>query len=291
MSHAGAIHQFLNEIVAIPAAVPGSRPGSAIQDLILSVELGVFFLVWLRQWPRVTSSGRALFAVYALNLIGASLWCALGVYIHLFEPLPTERTTAWLAFLGLGGVTPVLFPLISVLAFKRESDSPSLRAYVLTGLAALTYALVAYTGADLSLGGRLPKDLELTPWHAADGRSYGGEAHGIPFDLMSSYPCYRGDSMFVLSTVFLIGCTTSVVLNYRESFKCKPELRGNAKRIAYALGVMLVNCLSILYLLVVFEMSIMKVFDVFHAVQGLVMAYVFFNLRVVLHSKEDVKSA
>jgi len=289
MAHAGALPHFLDEIVTRSAAVPGARPGSAVQDLVLSIELGAFLWVWLRDWPRVTASARPFFVVYAMNLLGAALWCALGVYIHLFEPLPTERTNAWLAFLGLGAVTPVLFPLVAVLAFKKES--PTLATYLPAGLSGLAFALVVATGADLSFGGRMPMEIALTPWHTADGRSYAGAAHGISFDLLSSYPCWRGDSMFVLSTFFLISNFADILICRRAQVECSEGLRETASRLCFGCNVMLVNCVSILYLIVVFDMSMTRVFDVFHAIQGIVMATSFFSLRNALHAKGDHKSA
>lgn len=284
----GAFHQLLDEIMGLSAEVPGSRHGSAIQDLVLSMELAVFLIVWLREWPRVTPRSVPLFFVYAANLLGAALWCGLGVYIHLFEPLPTERTPAWLSFLALGAVTPVLFPLVSSCAFAKKVPTPANAPgpYLVAVLAALSYLLVMSTAADLSLGGLMPKQLWLTPWHAADGRSYGGQAHGIAFDLLSSYPCYRGDSMFVLSTFFLISNLFSVVVLHRVEKVCKGEVSAIAWRLRFGASVMFVNCMSILYLLVVFEMTVTGVFDVFHAFQGLIMAGSFFSLLSALRVPE-----
>lgn len=293
MSSAGGVfHGLLDELVGRAAHVPGSRSGSAIQDLVLSIELGVFFLIWLREWPRVSQRSRPLFVIYAMNLLGAAMWCALGVYIHLLEPLPTERTLPWLAFLGLGAVTPVLFPLVTHVAFAADTPTPTATPtpYVISGLTALAYGWAMATAADLSLGGLLPKQLLITPWHAVDGRSYGGQELGITFDLLTSYPCYRGDSMFVLSTLFLLCNALAVFVLHRSMRHCKAGLTAIAWRLRAGVAVMLVNCISILYLLVVFEMSVTHVFDVFHAVQGLVMAASFFDLRSALRFQQDSKS-
>lgn len=285
----GVFHQHLDELIGLSAEVPGSRHGSAIQDLVLSIELFVFFIVWLRQWPRVASRSVPLFIIYAANLLGAALWCGLGVYIHLFEPLPTERTTAWLSFLALGAVTPVLFPLVASVAFAKKAPTPAIAPwpYVVTVLSAMSYLLPMSMGADLSLGGLMPQKLWLTPWHAADGRSYGGQAHGIAFDLMSSYPCYRGDCMFVLSTFFMIGNLRSVAILHKEAKSCSEKLRDMALTLRFGIGLMLVNCMSILYLLVVLEMTMTRVFDAFHAFQGLIMAASFFSLLSTLRVQED----
>jgi hypothetical protein len=216
------------------------------------------------------------------------------VYIHLFEPLPTERTTTWLSFLGLGAVTPVLFPLVSALAFAKETPTWAKFAvsYAAAVLSGLGYFLVVATGVDLSLGGRMPKELWLTPWHVADGHSYGGAPHGISFDLLSSYPCYQSDSMFILSTLFLFANAASVVVLYRASKDCKAALRGTAQRLCSGVGLMLLNCISLLYLLVVMQMSVDRVFDVFHAIQGIVMAAAFFDLRSALRMQmQELKTA
>jgi len=219
-------------------------------------------------------------------LLGAALWCGLGVYIHLFEPLPTERTVPWLAFLGLGAVTPVFFPLVSYLAFVKDIPTPTNvpGPFLATMLVACAYFVAVYTGADLSLGGLMPKELWITPWHAVDGRSY-GDVPNISFDLMSSYPCYRGDSMFVLSTFFLISNAFDVLILRRAIHQCKAGLSAIARRLCIGVAVMLVNCLSLLYLLV-FGVSMSRVLDVFHAIQGLVMAAVFFDLRKVVRTQE-----
>jgi len=294
MASAPVIQLLLDEVMGRAAAVPGSRPGSAIQDLVLSIELGVFFLVWLREWKRVTPRSLPLFVIYAANLLGAALWCALGVYIHLLEPVPTERSSTWLAFMALGAVTPVIFPLVSFTAFSREAPTPRKAPlpYAVAAVTAAGYALVLATGADLSLGGMLPKELWLTPWHAADGRSYGGEAHGVTFDLMSSYPCYRGDSMFVMSSLFLVSNMVSVVVLHSATLRCKGPAKTAAWRLRLGVFAMLGNCISILYLLVVFGLGMNRVFDVFHALQGLNMAACFFELRSCLRmSDSDAKSA
>jgi len=284
----------VGELMARSSEVVGTRPGSAVQDLVLSIELGYFFFAWLREWPRIAPRSRPFFVMFAVSLLGAALWCGLGVYIHLFEPLPTERTTAWLAFLGLGAVTPSVFPLVSALAFAKEAPTFSNFAvpYAVAGLAALGYCLALTTGVEVSLGGMLPKELWLTPWHAADGRSYGGEKHGISFDLLSSFPCYRGDSMFLLSTFFLLANAAAAVILQRATHRCEGAFRDVARRLCIGVTIMLVNCASILYLLVVCGMSVDRVFDVFHAIQGLVMAASFFDFRSVLRMQmQDQKSA
>jgi hypothetical protein len=213
--------------------------------------------------------------------------------MHLLEPVPTERTPTWLAFLGFGLVTPVLFPLVSFIAFAKEVPTPSNYPgpYLAAGITALAYLWAASSGADLSLGGALPTELKLTPWHSVDGRSYAA-VEGVPFDLLSSYPCSRGDSMFVLSTLFLLSNALSVYLLHRATCNCKAAVSAVAGRLRVGIAAMLINCLSILYLLVVFGMSITRVFDVFHAIQGLVMFAAFFDLRSVLRIQmQDSKTA
>lgn len=275
----------------------GARPAAGLQDVLLSLELALFFGLWLRERPRrVVKSGTKLllFITYGMNLFGAMLWCACGVYMHLFEPLPTERTPSWTVFLLLGSTTPLLFPLVVSLAFAQEApllrNASTLGQLALVALAGVAYTALVLTGADLSLGGRLPTELWLTPWHVADGRSYGGGAHGIHFDLMSSYPCYRGDSMFLLTSMFLVGEVLSLIVLCRAGWgrgaaeATDGDLSGSARRLALATGGMLVNCVVLLYLMVVFGVSLSGAFDIFHAGQGLAMALAFFELRSVLRS-------
>lgn len=282
----------LEGIVERAAQVTGSRFGSGIQDLFLSIELSMFFLLWVREWPRVTSRKMPFFVIYGGCLLGAALWCGLGVYIHLFEPLPTERTSGWLAFLALGAVTPLLFPLLSTIAFTHGSAYPSdyPRPYLAAGLVAIAYTFAVATGADLSLGGRMPMELWVSPWHSVDGRSYGGESHGISFDLMSSFPCYRGDSLFTLSTLFLFANALSIAILKRAANESTAEFKPIAWRLCIGIGVMFVNCLSMLYLIAVANFSMDRVFDIFHAIQGLVMASAFFDFRAALRV-QGTKSA
>jgi len=279
-------------IVGQSAHVTGSRFGSGMQDLILSMELSMFFVLWLAEWPRVTSRKMPFFIIYGGCLLGAALWCALGVYIHMFEPLPTERTAGWLAFLALGAVTPVLFPLLTKIAFTEGSVSPCdyPKPYIAAGFVAMAYMFAMVTGADISLGGRMPMELWLSPWHSVDGRSYGGEPHGITFDLMSSFPCYRGDSLFTLSTFFLAANGLSISILRRAARDSIAELRPIAWRLCIGVSLMLINCFSMLYLIAVANFSIVRVFDIFHAIQGLVMAAAFFDFRAALRM-QDTKSA
>lgn len=273
--------------------VPGARPYAALEDMILSVELFTCFILWLRDWTLVVQAREQrmpLFIVYAANLLGASLWCALGVYMHLREPLPTSCTATWLAFLLLGAVTPVLFPLVSVLAFAEPQVAASKRRlqYLTAVFVAMAYSAVAISGADLSLGGLMPDKLWVTPWHTIDGRSYGGAEFGINFDLLSTYPCYRGDSMFVMSSFFVIANTVSVGILCRAAVgKDLPyALQRSARMLAMLVGGMLVNCIALLQLISVFRWSLANTFDVFHAIQGVVMALSFLQLRIALRSPE-----
>lgn len=277
-------------INALPA---GSRPGAAMQDFFLSVQLGMSFVIWLRDRHLVTARSKPFYILYATILLGAAVWCGFGVYIHLLEPLPTERTLAWIAFLEFGAVTPILYPLLSALAFAKEAPTFERfrAAYVATGILGCCYTALAVTGVDLSCGGLLPTSLQVTPWHAADGRSYGGREHDIKFDLLSSFPCWRGDSLFVLSSMFLAMNSISTLILFRASRQCIEELRTLAWWTMFSTGSMLFNCIVLLYLVVVFQVKISTAFDVFHAGQLAIMAHGFFCYRRVLHHDSIVKMA
>lgn len=284
-------------ISTVADPVPGTRPITALQDAVLSVQLAVFFVLWLGEAsPGKIAADRRLFhLVYAANLLGASLWCANGVYIHLQEPLPQESTLPWQTFLALGAVTPVLFPLVCCLALFGTTSKLSRRMMVVSVSVATGFASAVLTSADLSLGGLLPSTLVLTPWHVADGRSYGGEGFGIPFDLMTSYPCYRGDSLFVLSSLFLVMNFVSVLILSSAPQKIKAEmpeqtqaLEKAARRLCIAVASMLGNCIVLLYLVVVFKTSLRRAFDVFHAVQGIVMAVCFFEFRGIIRVTSSI---
>jgi hypothetical protein len=257
------------------------------------MQLGAFLFVWLREAPYISSRAKLFWITYGLNLGGAALWCATGVYIHLFEPLPTERTFAWLVFLELGAVTPLLFPLVCMLAFAKVA--PSLQNFALpftmSGIMAVAYSAAVMTGVELNLGGLLSSEMWITPWHVVNGTSYGGMPYGIEFDLLSSYPCYRGDSMYVLSTFFLLSNLFAAVLLKRAASSSESgEARAAAWRLMIAVSAMFLNCVALLYLLVVFQVGLSAGFDVFHAGQGVIMAISFFQFQSLLRA-QSIKQA
>eukprot|EP00929_Paragymnodinium_shiwhaense_P043331 TRINITY_DN22294_c0_g1_i1.p1 TRINITY_DN22294_c0_g1~~TRINITY_DN22294_c0_g1_i1.p1 ORF type:complete len:289 (+),score=59.61 TRINITY_DN22294_c0_g1_i1:196-1062(+) len=280
-------------MAAAMEGVLGARPSSSAQDLVLCVELGCFFLAWLKEGKHATQSTqkKLFFVVYGMELLGASLWCGLGAYMHSFEPLPTEATVLWAAFLLLGAVTPVLFPVVILAALDEKATVVSAWSFAPLQRAigvGMAYTAIALSGADLTCGGivPLPSVLQVTPWHSADGRSYGGGAHGLKFDLLSSYPSYQGNSMFVLSTLFLASCFLSVIILWRRGWggeaSANEMVSAASRRLCGGIFTMCLNCIALLYLIVVFEASLETAFAVFHVLQGLIMAAAFLDLRRLL---------
>ncbi|CAK0877668.1 unnamed protein product, partial [Prorocentrum cordatum] len=83
---------------------------------------------------------------------------------------------------------PVLFPVALAAALEGRTLPQGVVGVhlALAALQACGYAAAAVSGVDLSLGGQLPDEVWLSPWHRVDGRSYGGAALGVPFDLVST---------------------------------------------------------------------------------------------------------
>jgi len=279
-----------------PGAV-GARPTASAEDLLLSGQLAAFFILWLREWPPAGGArwrSRVLFAAYGVALGGGAAWCLVGAYVHAFEPLPTEQTPAWLAFLLLGAITPILFPVALAAALEGRTLPQGVVGVhlALAALQACGYAAAAVSGVDLSLGGQLPDEVWLSPWHRVDGRSYGGAALGVPFDLVSTMPCYRGDSLCVLAAMFLASCFYSTALLWYGSYgpASQAQAAAAARWLCLAVGAMGLNCLALLLLVTQTSWSLAHVFHVFHLGQGAAMAVGFWKLRGIMrlpaHGKE-----
>lgn len=266
----------------------GARPTNSLTDLVLCVELVLFFTVWCRGWPSAVKNKKVdFFVVYAFNLLGAAAWCLLGAYLHLWEPLPAEPNRQWRAFLLLGALTPTLFPIVVARAFALGQAHVK-KQYFGATIAALIYMFVVFSGIDLS-GGLQVAPIYITPWHVIDGRSYGGQKYGISFDLVSSFPCWRGDSNFVLSIVFVASNMLDVVLLvsvvWADHGAYAKEIICLAKRLTVSVGLMVLNCLLLPHLIVVFNVSMATALDVFHIMQGLIMGAVFMDLQTMLRHK------
>lgn len=263
----------------------GARPSNSFTDLLLSIELFALLVLWLREWPNV--KGRhELFVSYGLNLLGAASWCATGVYIHTWEPLPQEATLAWQIFLNLGATTPFLFSLVIRDSFYRAEMSPSVarKQDIAMASCALLYAVLAWSSFDFSMGQPL-QPIPVSPWHFLDGSSYAGEPLGIQFDLLSTMPSGRFDSQFVLSGIFMASNCFSGLLCLNTCYKNKaaggPEQRA-ARRLTVFVFSMLVNC-HLLGLLVASRLASSKLaLDIFHVAQGVIIWVSFCQLRLIL---------
>eukprot|EP00440_Ansanella_granifera_P044245 gb/GFBE01047951.1/.p1 GENE.gb/GFBE01047951.1/~~gb/GFBE01047951.1/.p1 ORF type:complete len:292 (+),score=51.31 gb/GFBE01047951.1/:1-876(+) len=287
--------------MAAAIGMVGARPTNAVTDFLLSLELSALLILWLREWPAAGWRKQALFVSYGLNLLGAAGWCSVGVYVHVWQPLPQEPTVAWQLFLLLGASTPLLFPLVIRDAFYRSmvSSSVCFCQDILVGFAALTYALLVNSGIDLAAGQKLPA-VPVSPWHSIDGRSYAGEEHGIHFDLLSVMPSARLDSNFVLSSFFFVSngfCTLLLVYAYYRLEELadhngtggKQVTRPAAGQLAVGVGLMFANCHLLAVLIAGRIVTVAASLDIFHVVQGLIIWRSFFQFRSVL--REDAANA
>jgi len=263
----------------------GARPTNSLTDLILSIELFSLLFLWLREWPNV--KGRhELFVSYGLNLLGAACWCATGVYIHTWEPLPQDATISWQIFLNLGATTPWLFPLVIRDSFYRAEMSRSLarKQDIAAASFALLYALLVSTSFDFAMGKPLPP-VAVTPWHFLDGSSYAGNPVGLDFDLLSVMPSARTDSQFVLSIVFMASNFLSGVLCVKACYKNKGvdglEQRA-ARRLTVGVLSMLANCHFLAVLVGGRFASSTVSLDIFHVAQGIIIWISFHQLRLIL---------
>mmetsp|Transcript_56947 Transcript_56947/g.106811 ORF Transcript_56947/g.106811 Transcript_56947/m.106811 type:complete len:278 (-) Transcript_56947:181-1014(-) len=268
----------------------GARPSNAVTDLLLCAELTTCLIIWLRTRPGGTKK-HELYVSYALNLLGGAAWTASGVYVHLFEPLPQEATATWQFFLNMGATTPFLFPLVVRDAFYRSriSSSAARMQDVTVALCAVLYALLVNSSVDLAAGRKLPP-LAVTPWHAIDGRCYGGEQYGITFDLLSTMPTARSDSQFVLSMLFMASNALSALMMLNICYGTKdlaPSEFTLARRLTVGVFAMLMNCHVLAILVAGGFASSAASLDIFHVGQGLIIGASFCQLRRIL--KEKVK--
>merc|ERR1719362_935592 len=44
-------------------------------------------------------------------MLAVSIWCMLGAYLHMWEPLPSTPSSPWLAYVLVGGLIPAMLPL------------------------------------------------------------------------------------------------------------------------------------------------------------------------------------
>lgn len=277
--------------------VVGTRPTNSITDLLLSFELTVLLVLWLRERAHAEAGGRvkwALYKTYAVNLAGAAAWCAIGVYVHLLEPLPRARTASWMAFLLTGAATPVLFPLVLTRAFQDAETQPRVMMAqdAMACTVAVGYGSLAWSGVDLA-GGRALPSIPVTPWHQIDGRSYAGEQYGVQFDLLSSMPTAQSDSNFVLSVLFFASNFLCIMLLLRSCWRLggkragapdpvERRLQTSARRLALLVTTMLANCHTLAALLAAHLCTVVTALDLFHIAQGLIILGCFTELRRVL---------
>lgn len=270
--------------LAALSPAPAARLSNAVTDFVLSLELGGLLLVWLREGLGRDLKKRALWLSYGTNLIGACAWTATGVYVHLWEPLPQQPTKLWQAFLLLGASTPFLFPIVIRDAFFRASlaAQTAMAQDFAMGLLALAYTALVLSGVDLSAGHKLPP-LPVSPWHAIDGRSYDGQAHGIDFDLLSTMPSARADSNFVLSVLFLTSNAFCVILLLRAQTKAAEG--SAARRLALGVGMMFLNCHLLAILVAARWVSVATSLDIFHVAQGVIIWFAFWDFRGLLRGE------
>eukprot|EP00927_Polykrikos_kofoidii_P051407 TRINITY_DN45203_c0_g1_i1.p1 TRINITY_DN45203_c0_g1~~TRINITY_DN45203_c0_g1_i1.p1 ORF type:complete len:299 (-),score=36.68 TRINITY_DN45203_c0_g1_i1:42-902(-) len=272
----------------------GARPLTSAEDVLLGFELACALFIWLLSWhigfEKAPPVKRRFFVAYALNLAGSSIWCFIGTYIHTFEPLPAERSFWWLTFLLFGEATPALFPLVCLWAFPVKRDANPVMQSLASASLAVPFGVAVLTGADLSLGGRMPTEMAITPWHKVDGRSVAGSPHGIEFDLLSSMPLWRGDALFMLSIYFMMVVAFSTHHLYKvgwsagatDTDEVSVAKRDSARSLCFLTASMFINCTFLLYMPIVFEVSMQTAFHAFHFGQAVIMAGCFFYLRRVL---------
>lgn len=281
------------DVLMSPTTV-GARPTNSLTDLVLGGELLLFFTAWCCEWPNALMNKKLdFFITFALNLLGGAVWCLSGVYIHSQEPLPAQPTGPWRAFLLLGSVSPLLFPIVVTRAFGIGQEHVKKMQYLVATIAALVYGVAVFSSMDLS-GGSQVAPISISPWHGIDGRSYGGQEYGISFDLLSTMPCWRGDSNFVLSLVFvtgkLLGFVLLVSVGWADQSAYAKDISGAAKRLAISTGVMVLNCLLLLNLIVAFNFAVSTAVDAFHVMQALIFGAAFIDFRIVLRHQDKKMS-
>lgn len=277
---------------------PGARPTNALTDLIFCAYMVWLLTRWSREWHRARSSlqGRLFFFSYASVLCGCGLFALVGAYIHCRIPLPSASSGAWLLYLMAGGIFPVSWPLGVYLGFHKKLASwQLLRAGCIALAAYLAYAAAAASGVDVSTwdptrGGKqlAPWPVCITPWHCLDGRSYGGEAHGVEFDLLTSLPCWRCDSYFFLGVFY---CTSilfaSLLLLWRPAH--------NAGPIWSMLATNIMTLLNVGYMMPVwvllFGTSIPTAIDFFHIIQCMVCEFGQRSMKAGLPGPGDADSS
>jgi len=229
--------------------------------------------------------------MHGARLCCSARWCCLAVYIHLYDQMPGSSEedvgALWHVWLFLGSVAPLLFPHVVCSAFLSFGEGQHWRVFprdVLTTFAVLLYLAVTLTGVDLS-GAKLMEVAWVTPWHALDGRSYGGADSGIKFDLMTSMPCWRGNSFWMLSVVFVGSCMLSTVLVSYASWGSaanRDSIRDTARRMVFGCAAMLMNCQALPLWFLALGFSVTHAIDFFHIGQAVCMALCFLPLRRVL---------
>lgn len=191
-----------------PAPLPVEpRWSNTYGDVLLVGQLSTFTLYWLlHRRPLRSGPLTAAYYLYGLNLFSATIFTASGALIHALDPLPQTSNLLWKTFLISLAATPVLFPAVLTCALTTSPTLPPLKLlFVCVWLLATgsTHLFLALTSFDFApylpplLLEPIPlPGFGLTPDIMVDGRSFGGSAHGIEFDLLSSIPAYRGDSVF-----------------------------------------------------------------------------------------------
>ena len=221
--------------------------------------------------------------MYGLNLALALVFTASGSMVHYSDPLPQVSTPLWKLFLVTLSSTPILFPIVLQTALNKTMSG---KAWFLTAVwfcfSATFHIGLALTSFDFSsylppllLQPIVLKGFGLFPDRVLDGTSVGGEPYGVPFDLLSSMPMWRGDSVYPHCMLFTVAVILAIKIAF---FHANGTVAPNGMKVALVL--MLMGQVGMVPMLSIFGVKV--TFDLWHFNIGVVMALIFFALRGVV---------
>lgn len=242
-------------------------------------QLSTQSLLWLfRRTPR-TSSHALPFYLYQINLISASFFTLFGAILHSTDPLPTESTNIWKAFLITLSSTPILFPIIITLALTpKPSASTKIFLSLWFVFSAVTHLSLIIFELDLSLylpptpPIEIPASVFLPSGLTLDGRSVSGAPYHIKEDYLTSIPSYSGLSVFPHCIIFTVAAVYCM-------YVCETS-KNATTRLKYSLRLMVFGQVFMVPVLLV--MGVRTCFDCWHVVVGSVMQGVFMELWPIL---------